>query len=76
MKQLDVRMIEPRFRHSSIFELFDGLAVGEAFELVNDHAPRPLFYQFQHERADQFAWEYLEEGPEQWRVRISRVAEG
>jgi uncharacterized protein (DUF2249 family) len=75
MKQIDVRTIEPRDRHPLIFRTFDSLAVGESFELVNDHAPRPLYYQFSHERTDLFSWEYLEEGPEVWRVRITRVAE-
>ena len=74
MSQIDVRTIPPRDRHPLIFQTFDALAVGESFELVNDHAPKPLYYQFLHERADLFAWEYLEEGPETWRVRISRVA--
>lgn len=74
MSQIDVRTIPPRDRHPLIFQKFDALAVGESFELVNDHAPRPLYYQFLHERTDLFAWEYLEEGPETWRVRISRVA--
>ena len=70
---LDVREIAPRDRHPLIFSTFDGLASGEAFMLVNDHEPRPLYYQFLHERAEQFAWEYVESGPEVWRVRISRV---
>lgn len=70
---LDVRTIPPRIRHSQIFELFDGLQSGEAFILVNDHLPRPLYYEFVHERADQFSWDYLEEGPELWRVRIGRL---
>lgn len=73
-KIIDVRQIVPRERHPLIFETFDGLAVGEHFILVNDHAPRPLHYQFQHERTDLFAWEYLEEGPEVWRVKISKQA--
>jgi uncharacterized protein (DUF2249 family) len=72
MKTLDVREIVPRDRHPLIFELFDGLAVDEAFELVNDHDPKPLYYQFLHERPDQFVWEYLEEGPITWRVAIRR----
>lgn len=69
---IDVRTIPPRDRHPLIFQTFDALAVGAYFILVNDHAPRPLQYQFQHERADQFTWEYLEEGPDVWRVRIGR----
>lgn len=70
---LDVRVIAPRNRHVQIFETFDALASGEAFILVNDHAPRPLYYEFMHERADKFTWEYLEEGPDTWRVRIGRL---
>ena len=70
---IDVRTIEPRLRHAQIFATFDALGSGEAFVLVNDHAPRPLYYEFLHERPDQFTWEYLEEGPREWRVRIGRV---
>jgi uncharacterized protein (DUF2249 family) len=73
MTQLDVRTIPPRDRHPLIFDTFDNLQPGEAFELVNDHAPKPLYYQFLHERTDLFAWEYVEEGPEIWRVRITRT---
>ena len=69
---VDVRTIVPRERHPLIFQTFDGLAPGEAFELVNDHDPKPLFYQFDAEYKDQFTWDYLEEGPVVWRVRIGR----
>lgn len=40
--------------------------------LINDHDPRPLRYQLAAERPDAFDWEYEAEGPEVWRVRISR----
>ncbi|MBZ0303924.1 MAG: DUF2249 domain-containing protein [Anaerolineae bacterium] len=73
MTQLDIRTIPPRDRHPMIFDRFDHLQSGESFELINDHAPTPLYYQFFHERPDQFAWEVLEEGPETWRVRITRT---
>lgn len=72
MKTLDVRTIAPKNRHPLIFQTFDELATGEGFELVNDHDPKPLYYQFLHERPDQFRWKYLEEGPQQWRVAIYR----
>ncbi|MBZ0283221.1 MAG: DUF2249 domain-containing protein [Anaerolineae bacterium] len=70
---IDVRTIPPRERHPLIFQTFDDLQSGEAFELVNDHEPKPLYYQFLHERPDQFNWTYLEEGPETWRVRIGKA---
>jgi len=74
MNQLDVRILAPRERHPKIFDMFDNLKPGESFELVNDHAPTPLYYQFLHERPGLFTWEYLEEGPEAWRVRITNTA--
>lgn len=69
---LDIRPIPPVKRHPLIFERFEGLAPGESFILVNDHDPKPLYYQFAAERTGQFTWEYLEQGPEAWRVRIGR----
>lgn len=72
MQNIDVRTVQPRERHPKIFEIFDGLVSGEAFELTNDHDPKPLYYQFQAERNGQVTWEYLEAGPEVWRVRIGR----
>jgi uncharacterized protein (DUF2249 family) len=73
-QQLDVRSEPPARRHQLIFETYGALAAGEAFELVNDHDPKPLYYQLAAEHTDQFTWEYLEQGPEVWRVRIGRVA--
>ena len=69
---LDVRTIVPRERHPLIFRTFDALPSGEGFELVNDHDPKPLYYQLEAERAGCVDWQYLEEGPEVWRVRIGR----
>ena len=73
---VDVRQIAPRDRHPLIFSTFRGLAANGAMELVNDHDPRPLYYQFQAELPGQFTWDYLESGPEVWRVRITRLAGG
>jgi uncharacterized protein (DUF2249 family) len=71
---VDVRTEIPRVRHELIFATFGTLEVGTAFVLVNDHDPKPLYYQLAAENAGQFTWEYLEEGPEVWRVRIGRIA--
>lgn len=72
---LDVRTIVPRERHPLIFTRLDALSPGEALLLVNDHDPKPLRYQLMAERPEQFSWEPQMEGPEEWRIRISRVAE-
>ncbi|GEM45523.1 DUF2249 domain-containing protein [Deinococcus cellulosilyticus] len=73
LQELDVRTIHPRERHPRIFHLFDSLESGSSFQLVNDHDPKPLFYQFQIERPGTFEWEYLENGPRVWRVKISKA---
>jgi uncharacterized protein (DUF2249 family) len=71
---VDVRIIPPRERHPTIFSTFRSLAEGQAMELVNDHDPKPLYYQFQAEMPGRFTWDYLEAGPDTWRVSITRLA--
>ena len=71
---IDVRSVPPRERHPLIFGTFRDLPVGGALLLVNDHDPKPLYYQFAAERSGQFDWEYRESGPEVWRVRIRKTA--
>lgn len=73
---LDVRALAPAKRHEVIFATYVGLAPGTAFVLVNDHDPKPLYYQFEAEHPREFSWEYLESGPRTWRVRIGRVGAG
>jgi uncharacterized protein (DUF2249 family) len=70
--ELDIRVIPPREKHPAIFSTFDGLAVGQAMVIINDHDPRPLRYQFMAEHPERFDWQYEEQGPTVWRVRISR----
>jgi len=60
-------------RHQHIFETFESLQPGEDFLLVNNHDPKPLYYQFQTEHTDQFTWDYEEEGPEVWSVVIGKI---
>ena len=73
---LDVREIAPRERHPMIFGAFDRLPVQGLIRLINDHDPKPLYYQLQAERPGEANWEYVEEGPETWIVNISKVAAG
>lgn len=46
---LDVREIPPVDRHPKIHEAFDALSSGETLMIINDHEPKPLFYEFQAE---------------------------
>jgi regulator of cell morphogenesis and NO signaling len=70
---LDVRKIEPKEKHPSIFHAFDKLETGEILTILNDHDPLPLYYQFKAERPEQFTWKYILEGPEEWEVAITKT---
>ncbi len=72
MKELNVSSIAPRERHPLIFRTFDELEKGDSFVLINDHDPKPLYYQFMHEKTGLFAWEYIEDGPDEWKVKITK----
>lgn len=74
--RIDVRAIAPRDRHPLIFQMFRSLGTSGTMEIVNDHDPKRLYYQLQAEQSGQFAWDYLERGPEVWRVRITKFAGG
>lgn len=73
-KTIDVRQLPPAQRHSTIFGMYNQLQSGQAFELVNDHDPKPLYYQFAAEHQGKFTWNYLEQGPQVWRVKIGKPA--
>lgn len=76
LERILVPGVPPAQRHALIFSTFDSLPPGGAFEIVNDHDPMPLYFQFERVRAGQFDWHYLESGPTQWQVRIGRVQAG
>ncbi|KAA9038024.1 iron-sulfur cluster repair di-iron protein [Ginsengibacter hankyongi] len=69
---LNVTQIEPRLKHPTIFIRFDELEPGESLTIHNDHDPKPLYYQLLGERGNIFEWEYLEQGPQLWRVKIAK----
>lgn len=72
---LDATILEPRLKHPVIFEFFERLLPGQSFILRNDHDPKPLYYQMIGELGNIVGWEYLEQGPDWWKVRITRLSE-
>ncbi|MDP2008396.1 MAG: DUF2249 domain-containing protein [Rubrivivax sp.] len=69
---IDLRSIAPRERHALVFGRFDALPPGQSLQLVNDHDPLPLRFQFDDRTPGQFEWTALESGPAVWRVQITR----
>jgi uncharacterized protein (DUF2249 family) len=76
IEEIDVRKIPPHKKHATIFDTYDELDDGEAFIIINNHDPKPLRYQMAAMHGqDNFSWDYLEEGPEIWKVHIGKNAE-
>lgn len=73
-QELDVRPLRKPDKHPAIFGTFEALAVGESFVLVNNHDPKHLRDEFNRDRAGSYGWEYLDRGPTEWRIRISKVS--
>lgn len=63
----------PHLKHKVIFETFNNLQPSEAMLLINDHDPVPLRFQFESMHAGNFAWEYIEQGPTTFQVKISKL---
>ena len=71
--ELDLRVMPPFERHEKIFEMWDALKPGETLRITNDHDPKPLHYQFEAEYTNQYEWEYEQEGPKDWVVKIKKI---
>lgn len=73
VNEFDLRPFPPTERHEMFYKAFADIQPGEAFEFINDHDPRPLYYQMEAESKAPFTWEYLQKGPEEWKVRVIKT---
>jgi uncharacterized protein (DUF2249 family) len=72
---LDVRAIQPKHRFDRIMGAYEALRPGDSLELTVDHDPKCMYYTLRATRGeDSFGFEYLEDGPFVWRVRVDRKA--
>ena len=71
---LDVRDVPPAERHPKIHAAFEDLAGGEPLTIVNDHEPKPLFYEFQAEveRFDADGYEVEQVDTNEFRARFPK----
>lgn len=69
---LDMGELAPAQRQAQIFEAWGKLTCGGTIELLSDHDPLPLYYQFACEHAGTFYWEHVAQGPQKWRVQITK----
>jgi uncharacterized protein (DUF2249 family) len=71
--QIDTRLIQSNSRLSLVFRTFNQLGVNATMELLSDNDPEAMRGEFEMEKPNLFAWEYLESGPEVWRVAVTKL---
>lgn len=69
---IEAQKIPATTRHAFIIESFDNLEGGDSLVIINNHDPVPLLRFFQNSRTDLFEEEYLEKGPEVWRLKLTK----
>lgn len=69
--ELDVREVPHALRHATVFGALDAVPPGTAMVLIAPHDPLPLLAQIEQRSPGAFVVEYLERGPEAWRLRLS-----
>lgn len=74
LPELDVQTIPHAVRHASIFGALESLVPGGGMVISATHNPVPLLMQLEAKHGDDFSTEYLDEGPERWRILVRRTA--
>ena len=69
--ELDVRSVPHALRHATVFGALDAVPAGAAMVLIAPHDPLPLLAQIEDRSPGTFSVEYLERGPEAWRLQLS-----
>lgn len=74
LPELDVQAIPHAVRHASIFGALESLRPAAGLIISATHDPVPLLMQVEQRHGDAFTAEYLDRGPERWRILFRRVA--
>ena len=70
--ELDARTIPHAIRHATIFGALDAVRPGSGMVLVAPHDPKPLLAQVEQRSPGAFDVQYVETGPEAWRLAFVR----
>lgn len=74
LPELDARAVPHAIRHATIFGALDAVQPGGGLVLVAPHDPLPLLAQVEQRAPGAFSIDYLERGPEAWRLSFIRSA--
>jgi len=72
LPELDARAVPHAIRHATIFGALDSVVAGSGMVLVAPHDPLPLLAQLEQRSPGLFTIDYLERGPDTWRIRFIR----
>ena len=72
-KVMDVRELDCASKHPLIVKTWQELPVGDHFSLVNGHNPLGIKIQFEAQWPGTLGWEYLAQGPEEFRIKITKL---
>lgn len=70
--ELDARAVPHAIRHATVFGALDAVRPGKALVLLAPHDPIPLLRQLEGRQPGVFEVEYLQRGPEAWRLLVTR----
>lgn len=72
--ELDVRTIPHAIRHATVFGALGAVPAGGSMVLVAPHDPLPLLAQIADRESNAIEVSYLTEGPQDWRLLLTRRA--
>ncbi|WP_325049862.1 DUF2249 domain-containing protein [Nocardioides sediminis] len=70
--ELDARTVPHAIRHATIFGALDAVRPGTGLVLVAPHDPLPLLAQLEQRDPGAFDVDYLDRGPDAWRLLLVR----
>lgn len=72
LPELDARAIPHAIRHGAVIGAFSQVRPGAAMVLAAPHNPLPLLAQLTEIEGDALEVTYLQQGPDEWRLRLGR----
>jgi uncharacterized protein (DUF2249 family) len=72
LPELDARVVPHAIRHATVFGALDAVQPGGGLVLLAPHDPLPLLAQIEQRAPGRYSIDYLERGPETWRLAFIR----
>ena len=74
--EVDLDALPREFAHRAALERFSRLRAGERLLVTSELELESLWSVLACRRPGEFGWRYLEEGPQRWRVEVTRRPAG